>query len=334
MVTRMRLRRGLLAASLLLGALTRTESANAQVSQAPGELNEGRQLFADALADEEHGRYAAALEKYKRVQAIRDTVNVRYRIGASLEGLGKVARAVDAYAAAVKLGTENGTPGDAEVVRAAQARLDVLRPRTAHLAVHVTPQSFADVEVQVDSEPVTAQALDDVTVDPGPHVVTASAKGAKPFRAQITLSEGGRAGVPVVLEPVAGETSGSTAPVPASSDRSATYRTVGLVTAAAGGALVVGGAIVLILRGSAISKLHDNCPGGNCPASQQQDLTSTRDRALAFGPLGGVLLGVGALAVGTGIVLYTVPGRDKATATRIVPAATTQSAMLTVVRGF
>jgi hypothetical protein len=334
----MRFRRGVLAASLLLGFLTRAESGNAQVSQAPqpppSELNEGRQLFSEALADEEHGRYAAALEKYKRVQAIRDTVNVRYRIGASLEGLGKVARAVDAYTAAVKLGTETAAPGDAEVVRGAQARLDVLRPRTAHLAIHVTPQSFADVAVEVDSEPVTAQALDDVTVDPGPHVVTASAKGAKPFRAQITLSEGGRAGVPVVLEPLPGEASGPTSPPPTSSDRSRTYRTVGLVTAAAGGALILGGAIVLVLRGSAISKLHDSCPGGNCPASREQELTSTRDRALAFGPLGGVLLGVGAAALGTGIVLFTVAGRDAATATRIVPATTTQSAMLTVVRGF
>ena len=296
------------------------------------DLAEGRQLFVEALADEEHGRFAAALEKYKRVQAIRDTVNVRYRVGAALEGLGKVARAVDAYGAAVKLGVDNGT--DAEVVRAAQARLDVLRPRIAHLEVHVTPQSFADVEVQVDSEPVAPQALADVAVDPGPHVVTASAKGARPFRAQITLSEGGHAGVPVVLEPLGAEPPPPPPPPPPPSDRAATYRTIGLVTGAAGGVLILGGAIVLVLRSSAISKLHDNCPDGNCPASQEQDLTSTRDRALAFGPLGGVMLAAGALAVGTGIVLFTVAGRDTPTATRIVPSTTAQSAMLTLVRGF
>lgn len=325
----MRFRRGLLAATLLAGSLARAGSASAQPS---GELAEGRQLFVEALADEGHGRFAAALEKYKRVQAIRDTVNVRYRIGASLEGLGKVARAVDAYAAAVKLGTENGT--DAEVVKGAQGRLDVLRPRIAHLSVHVPAQSFADVEVQVDSEPVAAQALGDVAVDPGPHVVTASAKGAKPFRAQITLSEGGRAGVPVVLEPVAVETPPPSPDAPAPSDRSGTYRTAGIVTGAAGGVLMVGGAIVLVLRGSAIAKLHDNCPDGNCPASREQDLTSTRNRALTFGPLGGVLLGAGALALGTGIVLFTIAGRSPQTATRIVPTTTAQGAMLTVVQGF
>ena len=330
MVTRMRFRSGLLAAALLAGSLARVGGARAQTSP---DLAEGRQLFVEALADEEHGRFAAALEKYKRVQAIRDTVNVRYRIGAALEGLGKVARAVDAYGAAVKLGVDNGT--DADVVRGAQARLDLLRPRIAHLAVHVTPQTFGDVEVQVDSEPVPAQALGDVAVDPGPHVVTASAKGARPFRAPITLSEGGRAGVPVVLEPLSGEPAPQPPPPPPpGSDRAATYRTVGLVTGAAGGVLILGGAVVLVLRAGAISKLHDNCPSGSCPASQQQDLTSTRDRALAFGPLGGVMLGVGALAVGTGIVLFTVAGRDTQTATRIVPVTTTQGAMLNLVRRF
>lgn len=331
MVTRMRVRRGLLAAALLTGSLARAGSASAQ--PAP-DLAEGRQLFVDALADEEHGRFAAALEKYRRVQAIRDTVNVRYRIGAALEGLGKVARAVDAYGAAVKLGVENGT--DAEVVRGAQARLDLLRPRIAHLVVHVTPLSFEDVEVQVDSEPVAPQALGDVAVDPGPHVVTASAKGARPFRAQITLSEGGRAGVPVALEPLVAEP--PPVPPPAAeappANHAATYRTIGLVTGAAGGVLLVGGAIVLVLRSSAITKLHDSCPDGSCPASQEQDLTSTRDRALAFGPLGGAMLAAGALAVGTGIVLFTVAGRDAQTATRIVPSTTARGAMLTVVRGF
>jgi len=330
MVTRMRFPRSLLAAALLTGSLARAGSASAQPSP---DLAEGRQLFVEALADEEHGRFAAALEKYKRVQAIRDTVNVRYRIGAALEGLGKVARAVDAYSAAVKLGVENGT--DPEVVRGAQARLDVLRPRIAHLVVHVAPQAFGDVEVQVDSEPVAPQALGDVAVDPGPHVVTASAKGARPFRAQITLSEGGRAGVPVVLEPLVAEAPPPPPPPPPpSSDRAATYRTIGLVTGAAGGVLVLGGAIVLVLRSSAISKLHDSCPDGNCPASQEQDLTSTRDRALAFGPIGGVMLAAGALAVGTGIVLFTVAGRDTPTATRIVPSTTAQGAMLSLVRGF
>jgi hypothetical protein len=328
MVPRMRFPRGLLAAAILAGSLARASGASAQAS---GDLTEGRQLFGEGLADEAHGRFAAALEKYKRVQAIRDTVNVRYRIGAALEGLGRIARAVDAYDSAVKLGVDNGT--DAEVVRGAQGRLDVLRPRIAHLLIHVATPSVLGprVEVQVDSEPIATQALGDVAVDPGPHVVTASARGARPFRAQITLSEGGRAGVPIALEL---EVAPPPPPPPPSAGSAATYRTVGVVTSVAGGVVMVGGAVVLLLRSSAISRLHDDCPGGSCPASREQELTSTRDRALAFGPLGGVMLAAGAVALGTGILLFTIAGRDTTAVTRIVPAATVEGAMMNVVRTF
>lgn len=322
----MRTLRALVAAALLGGSLLGGGAAHAQ---SQGDLAAGRQLFVEALADEEGGRFAAALEKYKRVQTIRDTVNVRFRIGAALEGLGKVARAVDAYAATVTLGAEN--KADAEVVRAAQARVDVLRPRVAHLALRVTSPAFADADVQVDSEPVAAEALGDVAVDPGPHVVTATAKGARPFRAQITLSEGGRADVPVALEPLAPE---APPPAPPPPDRSGSYRTVGIVTGVAGGALVIGGAVVLALRSSAISELNDSCPGGACPASREQELRGTRDRALVEGPVGVALLVAGAVAVGTGIILYTVPGREPRTATRLVPAPVAQGGMLTLVRGF
>lgn len=319
----MRLLRAVLAAALVAGSVLHGGSARAQ---SPSELAAGRELFVEALADEENGRFAAALEKYTRVKAIRDTVNVRYRIGASLEGLGKVARAVDAYTAAVQLG------GDAEVERAAQARLEALRPRVAHLKLHLISAAFADAEVFVDGERVSAQELDDVSVDPGQHVVTASARGAKPFRAEITLSEGGRAGVPITLEPAVVEP--PQLPPPRAPDRSRTYRTAGAVTGAAGGLFVIGGIVVLALRSSAISELNDSCPGGNCPASREAELTRTRDRALVTGPIGVATLAVGVVAVGTGVALFTIGGRRTKTAAHFMPTPARGGAMLTVVRSF
>lgn len=299
-------------------------------AQSAAELAAGRQLFVEALADEESGKFAAALEKYRRVQGIRDTINVRYRIGTSLEGLGKVARAVDAYAAAVQLG--NDSNADAEVMRAARARLDVLRPRVAHVSVRVTPPAFADAEVSIDSEPVPAQSYNDVSVDPGAHVVTAQANGARPFRAQITLSEGGRADLAVVLEPFEVP---PPPPPPPPSDDSGSYRTAGIVTGVAGGLLVIGGAVVLALRSRDISDLNESCPGGRCPASREDELRSTRDRALLEGPLGAALLVTGAVGLGAGIFLFAVPGRNTTqAATRFVPSPTAQGAMLSVVRSF
>ena len=324
----MRSLRAVLAASLVLISVCGGTRAHAQ---SPSELAAGRQLFTEALADEEGGRFAAALEKYRRVQGIRDTINVRYRIGTSLEGLGKVAKAVDAYAAAVQLGIESNA--DAEVVRAARTRLEVLRPRVAHLAIRVTPPAFADAEVSIDSEPVAASSFGDVSVDPGAHVVTAQARGARPFRTQLTVAEGGHTELAVVLEPFDAPPPPPPQP-PVSADRSGAYRTAGIVTGAAGGLLVIGGAVVLALRSSAISDLEASCPDGRCPASREQELRSTRDRALLEGPVGAALLITGAAALGTGIFLFAVPGRDTTTATRFVPSPTAQGAMLSVVRSF
>src|SRR5687768_8244185 len=106
-----RLSRRQLGPTLLLVGLTFGGSAWAQT---PDELAAGRQLFAEALDDEEHHRYEVALEKYQRVLRIRDTAATRYRIGLSLEGLGRNRQAIDSYGAAVRIGSSS----DSEVVKA------------------------------------------------------------------------------------------------------------------------------------------------------------------------------------------------------------------------
>jgi hypothetical protein len=309
---------GVMAAAFFVGTAARAQS--------PEELAAGRQLFVEALADQEQGRFAAALEKFRRVQRVRDTVPVRYRLGSALEGLGKIALAVDAYASAIRLG--NSTNAEPEVVRAAQARVDALSPRHAHLTLRDPSGSLADAEVSVDGERVDPQALADLPVDPGTHVVTATAKGARPFRAPVTVSEGARLEVPITLEPVAPPPP----PAPAS-DSSSSLRTIGIVTGAAGGALVVGGLVVLALRSSAISDLKQSCPNGNCPAEREQELRDTRDRAVLEGPVGVALLVAGAAAVGTGIVLFGMSGSGSRSA-RLVPSPSSNGAMLTFASGF
>lgn len=295
----MALRRTALAIALIAGALLSGRAASAQGD----DLATGRKLFAEALADEDNRNFEAALEKYKRVQSIRDTVAVRYRIGAAYEGLGKFVSAVDAYARAAELGIANNT--DPEIVKAAQEKVAALEPKTAHLSLRVPETAPADAEVRVDDATIPAEKLSDVRLDPGTHVVTATATGARSFRAEVTLSEGGRAELPIVLEPV------PPPPEPAPPE-SSPLQTVGIVTGIVGGVLVVGGAVMFLVRANAISELNESCPGGACPLSRQDELTSTHDRATTAGPVGGVLLGVGGAAIATGIVLYVVARPAKA----------------------
>jgi hypothetical protein len=314
---------GMVIAALLCGGRAR--------AQAPADLAAARQLFADALADEEHGRYADALAKYKRVLAVRDTPNIRYRMGSSLEHLGRIVQAVDAYGAAVKVGTASGTPADAEVARAAQLRLDALAPRVAHVTLRLPTPPPAGAEVAVDGEPTT---LKEVPLDPGTHVVTASAPGAQPFRQQLDLTEGARVDVPIPLDVPITDTTPPPPPPPPPASEPAPYRTAGVVTAVAGGVLLASGVVVLALRSSAIGTLEDACPGGKCPESRRSDLQSTHDRAEIEGPIGVALVATGVAAAGAGVVLMVLGGSEKKTALRIVPVATPTAGMLTLGRSF
>jgi hypothetical protein len=96
-----------------------------------------RALFAEALRDEEAGRFADALDKFERVRAVRDTASVEYRIGSCHEGLGEPVPAYRAYLAARTLAASD--PQSADIAQAASERLDALSKQVAQLAITTPP---------------------------------------------------------------------------------------------------------------------------------------------------------------------------------------------------
>lgn len=307
-------------------AIVRTASA-----QTPEELGAARQLFKEAYKDEESKRYATALEKYKRVQQVKDTVPIRYRIGSAYEGLGRPVQAIAAYQSAIDMGQASGSDAEvAEVVQGARERVAALEAKVAHINVALSPSAPPDTEVRIDDEPVPREQMNDVRVNPGVHAVTATAPGRRPFRAQISLPEGGRAEMPVVLE--------SAKEPPRPPEHGSSMKTAGIITAVAGGVLLAGGAVSLILRNRDIDELKRSCTGdGNlaCPANRQDELQSAHDRALALGPLGVTLGAVGAVALGVGIVLVvTAPTEPAKSATFLAPSFTPGGGGGTMTRTF
>ena len=67
-------------------------------AQTPATLEQAREIFGKALADENAGRYDAALEKYRMVLTVKETPSVRFRIGACLKAQKKLVEARDAFA--------------------------------------------------------------------------------------------------------------------------------------------------------------------------------------------------------------------------------------------
>jgi hypothetical protein len=348
---RARIARFALSASLACGvfaAAPGTESGFSLVTparaQTEAELSAARQLFADALADEQAGRHGAALEKFQRVQAVRDTQAVRYRIATCFEALGQLKAALAAYTSASIAGAVGAE--SAGIARASRDKVDALSKRVARVVVTLPARAPADAIVKIDGEAVPANTVGTpIVVDPGAHEVTVTATGSVPFHARVTLPEGAQGTVeatftpapplpppsppPTAPPPHLGPALDATPPpaaeaTPAAAPRAPNARgkTVGIALAAGGGALVVAGAAILLVRHADIQSLDSACPNGICPRSRQSDLQATHDRAVLEGPLG-VGLGVaGVVAAGIGVYLLVRPAHaSPTTSSAIAPWA-------------
>lgn len=280
-------------------------------AQTPQELDDARRLFTEALADEQEKRFDVALGKLRRVQAVRDTVSIRYRIAACLEGLGRLREARAAFAA-IGDGAAQAAGDDAETARSAAARAADLDGRIPTLALRLSARA-SGAEVRVDGQPVALEALaQPLALDPGEHVVDATASGASPFRSRVTLAERARVELTVPLDPIAAPPPSASVVAPPPED--GTKRTWGVVALAGGGVLVSASVVTLLLRNSDIAELNRSCPGGTCAASREAELTSLRHRALLEGPLGAAFGIAGVAAAGVGLYLMLSPNGGPAPA--------------------
>jgi len=189
------------------------------------------------------------------------------------------------------------------VVRGALDRLDALGHHVARLILVLPEGAPPDTEVRIDDAPVSHNAIArPVPVEPGPHVVTAVATGAPPFRSEIVLPAGAQASVTVSI---------GSAPTPEPTDVSHAMasstrerRTAGFLLAGAGTAMAVAAVVLLVAREDDIAALDRACPTRACPPGTNAGaLESIRDHALVEGPLAAALGGVGAALVGLGAYL-------------------------------
>jgi hypothetical protein len=303
-------------------------------AQTPDELAAARKLFAEALQDQNGRNYEVALSKYERVRQVKDTANVRYRIGTCEEALKHWRNAARAYEAAIALGKAN--PPEPDVVRGAHERLDVVSRKAAFLTIALKGKT-EEAKVDVDQQPLDDSELAvGVWLDPGHHVVSASAKDAVPSRTEIALPSGGRASLTVQLDPATTgtpetPTTGTLVVQPPPGDKppeedpNAARKTAGWITMGAGGVLLVGAGVVYLLRHGDISTLNGACDTTTheCPIDRQSELTSVHKRALIEGPLAAVLAvtGVGAAVVGA-VLVFGAPAPQQQQPTpsaRLVP---------------
>lgn len=321
----------LLRVCLGLSSALLTESLPAPAfAQTEAEIAAARALFGEAVKDEDSGYFETALGKFRKVQEVKDTANVRYRIATCYEGLGQRARALAAYRSVLEVGEGDKTAKDA--MRVSREKIEQLERIVAHLTIVVPASAPSDTEVFLDNEKLTPPQLSsDLVIDAGPHTIAATSKDRSPFRTQVALPEGGRASVTVPFEPPvavpmpsasASPSSSAPPPAPSSSARpietpppDGSLKTLGWVSIAGGAAFLAASGVALALRQHEIDTIKSTCnlPGGNCPVSKKSDLTSAHDRATLEGPLAIGFGAVGVAALGLGIYFLAKPPAEDAT---------------------
>jgi hypothetical protein len=190
----------------------------------------------------------------------------------------------------------------------AEAGYNRLNNKVGKLTVKIEGERLERVRIIVDGKPLDPRLYGvPLERDLGPHNIEATYGGASPLVVKRDLKEGGDEVVMLSipsLSAAANEVDSTTkAHAPPGSlgtvDRGATYRTVGFVSLGIGAASLVGGAIALGIRQSALSDLNGKCaaPYQNCPSS----VRSIASRGTAAATADEVLFTIGAVGAVAGV---------------------------------
>ena len=283
-------------------------------------------LFDDAKRLMAEKNYAQACPKLEESNRLAPGAGTKFNLAECYERVGRTASAWASFLAAA---AQTRSAGQKEREWAARDRAAALEPKLCRLAI-VVPTAAPGMEIKRDGERVgQAQWGEAVPIDPGQHTVSATATGKRPWRATIEVVGSASTSKLLIPEldeepaPRAAVTPATEAATPAreAAPARATNATLGYVLLGTGGAALVGGTIMWILRGSSISKLEAACgaDGHACPATSTEDIAAGR----TYTALGIGLFGLGALGVASGAGVLLLGGKaEAAPRARITPTST------------
>jgi len=277
-------------------------------------------LFAEAGKLVDAGQPARACPKYEESLRLFESVNTRYFLADCYERIGRTASAWALYLeVAAKASDDPAKEGKA------RERAASVAPKVSHLTVAADTKQTAGLEVKRDGAPLgPGQWGTAMPVDPGPHVVEATAPGKKPWSAEIQVApNGAKARLVVPALEAAPESAASATPVAApegapQADASTGngQRTLGLVVGGTGVAAMGVGVVLAFMAKSKYDDAAPYCNGDRCV----QEGVDLRDSAVSRATVATVVFGVGlAATVGGGLLWFTAPRAKKQTSVGVTP---------------
>jgi hypothetical protein len=280
-------------------------------------------------------KFAEACPKFEESQRLDPAIGTHYALADCYEKAGRLA---SAWAAFLDVASEAGAQHRQDREQYAKARASALAPRLSRITV-VVPAAIRTpgLLIQRDAETLhEAQWGVPVPVDPGSHVVTASAPGKLPWQTTVVVREEGKT-LEVPVSPLADAPPGAPSGVAAApSPGAATSASQGAIApagtnatpsgadtgAARGGGMTktlawvglgVGAAGIvtgLVTGGLAMSKRSSAsgspCASGPCQPGDLSSYQSDRDSFYSLGTVSTISFVTGGAFAAAGVVLLLV----------------------------
>jgi hypothetical protein len=321
--------------SALAGSLVslRAAPAFADDGDAPGAATPPRmdnraraqQLFDSALADAEAGNLASACPKFLASQEADPKTSTLLNLASCYEKNGQTASAWGAFREAEGLARKVAR---ADWESAARSHAEALEPKLVRLTIQVPEQSRVPglVVVRDGAKLGAGEWGVAIPVDPGEHVVSASALGRAPWETRTSVREAsGTVAIPM-LEALAPEMTPPPPPPDVQVGPTSWWtpmRTAGVVVGGAGVVGLVAGGILGLVAKSNYDTARAQCTGGarGCPAGAVSDSDSAY--GMATGATVVFVVGAAAAVTGAALVLFSAPADAKtgSAPTRKLPGA-------------
>jgi hypothetical protein len=301
---------GSLAASAACALLVASSSARADDTN----IAVAEALFRDARTRMAAGDLAQACPKFEESNRVDPKLGTLMNLALCHEKEGLSASAWAEYARAASLAARAGQSDREKVAR---ERAAALEPTLSHVVIDADPKS--DASIVLDEQPIGPAAFrSPIPIDPGPHVLRATAPGATPFEQSFRVAQGAavatlkvpvlaRAPTPVAAAPEAVQ------PLPAASNHSG-RRTAGFVVGGVGVALAGVGAYFGARAFSDKNAAENACGAMFCtpPGTNATNAMKTDETLSTVGVLAGIV------AVGGGVYLVLSSGGETVGATGTV----------------
>jgi len=288
-----------LCAAIVAASLFCSGQALAQSSTRQGTA---QTLFDEAIKLFEAHDYDAACEKFRASEELDPKGGTLLNLALCREKQGRIASAWTAFSEARNRSLKEGR---AERVSFAEKKLAELKPLLPTLRV-VVADAVPALVLRVDGDDLPRPAWTaNLPVDPGSHVVTASAPGHRTVT--VTFQASPREESVVTIPPLAPEAPPAAvapAPAPERAPGRGPPSWVGWTSIGAGAAFIGTGAVFGVQAFAQRSEAESLCSAGRCDEGRRANDEGVRDGWIANA---GIALGV--VAIGAGLYMLLVRGQ-------------------------